>query len=109
MIYVTPTVYRVCPHPKKWRKCIIWCCHMVIRVNCFVHFLDDTNLFLEGNNPAGLFERASELGRWFRCNRFTLDLKKTEYIPQEDKVCPFHRSQATRGPCGGSDDQSGAA
>jgi hypothetical protein len=42
----------------------------------FVLFADDTKLFAEGKDPAGLFE----LGRWFRCNRLTLNLKKTEYV-----------------------------
>jgi hypothetical protein len=50
----------------------------------FVLFTDDTNLFAEGHDPAGLFERVNgglaELGRWFRCNRLTLNLKKTEYV-----------------------------
>jgi hypothetical protein len=50
----------------------------------FVLFTDDTNLFAEGPNPAGLFERVNrglgELGRWFKCNRLTLNLKKTEYV-----------------------------
>jgi hypothetical protein len=50
----------------------------------FVLFADDTNLFAEGQDPAGLFERVngglSELGRWFRCNRLTLNLKKTKYV-----------------------------
>jgi hypothetical protein len=46
----------------------------------FVLFADDTNLFAEGHNPAGLFERVygglDELGRWFRCNRLTLNLNQ---------------------------------
>jgi hypothetical protein len=50
----------------------------------FVLFADDTNLFAEGQDPAGLFERVneglSELGRWLRCNRLILNLKKTEYV-----------------------------
>jgi hypothetical protein len=50
----------------------------------FVLFADDTNLYEEGMDPAGLFERVNrgfgELGRWFRCNRLTLNLKKTEYV-----------------------------
>jgi hypothetical protein len=50
----------------------------------FVLFADNTNLFAEGHDPVGLFERVNgglaELGRWFRCNRLTLNLKKTEYI-----------------------------
>jgi hypothetical protein len=48
----------------------------------FVLFADDTNL--TGQDPAWLFERVNgglrELGRWFRCNRLTLNLKKTEYV-----------------------------
>jgi hypothetical protein len=50
----------------------------------FVLFVDDTNLFAEGRDPAWLFERLNgglaELGRWFSCNRLTLNLKKTEYV-----------------------------
>jgi hypothetical protein len=50
----------------------------------FVLFADDTNLFAEGHDPAGLLERVNqglaEIGRWFRCNRLTLNLKKTEYV-----------------------------
>ena len=49
-----------------------------------VLFADDTNIFAEGRNPAELFGRANrgleELSRWFRCNRLTLNLKKTEYV-----------------------------
>jgi hypothetical protein len=53
----------------------------------FVLFADDTNLFAddmylfaEGQDPARLFERVngglSELGRWFRCNRLTINLNQ---------------------------------
>jgi hypothetical protein len=36
-----------------------------------------TQTFLQkGGDPVELFE----LGRWFRCNRLTLNLKKTEYV-----------------------------
>ena len=49
-----------------------------------VLFADDTNIFAESRDPAGLFGRVSEglaeLGRWFRCNRLTLNFKKTEYV-----------------------------
>ena len=49
-----------------------------------VLFADDTNIFAEGRDPAELFGRVSgglgELSRWFRCNRLTLNLKKTEYV-----------------------------
>jgi hypothetical protein len=50
----------------------------------FVLFSDDMNLYVEGPDPAGLFESVNswlaELVRWFRCNRLTLNLKKTEYV-----------------------------
>jgi hypothetical protein len=50
----------------------------------FVLFADDTNLFAEGGNPEELFGKVNrglgELGRCFRCNRLTLNLKKTEYV-----------------------------
>ena len=49
-----------------------------------VLFADDTNIFAEDSNPAELFGRVNrglgELSRWFRCNRLTLNLKKTEYV-----------------------------
>ena len=49
-----------------------------------VLFADDTNIFAEGKDPAELFARVNrglgELSRWFRCNRLTLNLKKTEYV-----------------------------
>ena len=49
-----------------------------------VLFADDTNIFAEGSNPAELFGRVNrgldELSRWFRCNRLTLNLKKTENV-----------------------------
>ena len=49
-----------------------------------VLFADDTNIFAEGSNPAELFGRVNRglegLSRWFRCNRLTLNLKKTEYV-----------------------------
>ena len=49
-----------------------------------VLFADDTNIFAEGRDPAELFGRVNrglgELNRWFRCNRLTLNLKKTEYV-----------------------------
>ena len=49
-----------------------------------VLFADDTNIFAEGKDPAELYGRVNrgleELSRWFRCNRLTLNLKKTEYI-----------------------------
>ena len=49
-----------------------------------VLFADDSNIFAEGKDPAGLFgwvnRGMEELSRWFRCNRLTLNLKKTEYV-----------------------------
>jgi hypothetical protein len=45
----------------------------------FVFFTDDTNLFtveLFGKGNRGL----GKLGKWVRSNRFTLNLKKTEYV-----------------------------
>ena len=49
-----------------------------------VLFADDTNIFAEGRDTAELFGRVNaglgELSRWFRCNRLTLNLKKTEYV-----------------------------
>jgi hypothetical protein len=62
----------------------------------FVLFADDTNLFAEGSDPVKLFDRVNrglvELDRWFRCNRPTLNLKKTEYVyfagPRPPEVPP---------------------
>ena len=49
-----------------------------------VLFADDTNIFAQGRDPAELYGRVNrglgELSRWFRCNRLTLNLKKTEYV-----------------------------
>ena len=49
-----------------------------------VLFADDTSIFGEGRDPAEIFRRVNGglegLSRWFRCNRLTLNLKKTEYV-----------------------------
>ena len=49
-----------------------------------VLFADDTNIFAQGGDTAELFGRVNrgleQLSRWFRCNRLTLNLKKTEYV-----------------------------
>ena len=49
-----------------------------------VLFADDTNIFAQGKELADLFERVNagleELSRWFRSNKLTLNLKKTEYM-----------------------------
>ena len=49
-----------------------------------VLFADDTNAFAKGSNPAELFQKVNrdlcKLSKWFRCNKLTLNLKKTEYI-----------------------------
>ena len=50
----------------------------------FVLFADDTNAFAEDKDLKKLLERVNdgleELNKWFRCNKLTLNLKKTEYI-----------------------------
>jgi hypothetical protein len=50
----------------------------------FVLFADDKNIFAEGSDPVELFDRVNkrlaELDRWFRCNRLTFNLKKSEYF-----------------------------
>jgi ribonuclease P/MRP protein subunit RPP40 len=55
----------------------------------FVLFAVDTNLFAEGGHPVELFEKVNrglgKLGRWFRCNRLTQNLKKT-------RVCLFQQN-----------------
>ena len=49
-----------------------------------VLFADDTNIFAQGKDPKTMFQQVNsglnELSRWFRCNRLTLNLKKTEYV-----------------------------
>ena len=66
-----------------------------------VLFADDTNIFAEGRNPAELFGRVNrgleELSRWFRCNRLTLNLKKTEYVYFSGPGGFRHRGDSDRG------------
>ena len=49
-----------------------------------VLFADDTNIFAQARSPGELFAKVNRglvgLDRWFRCNRLTLNLKKTEYV-----------------------------
>ena len=49
-----------------------------------VLFADDTNIFVKGKNPQVLFAKVNkgliELSKWFKCNKLTLNLKKTEYV-----------------------------
>ena len=49
-----------------------------------VLFADDTNIFFKARNYVELFSKANrglqELSIWFRCNKLTLNLKKTEYV-----------------------------
>ena len=49
-----------------------------------VLFADDTNIFAEGKNQDELINRVNEgleaLSKWFKRNKLTLNLKKTEYI-----------------------------
>ena len=49
-----------------------------------VLFADDTNIYAEDDDLGRLFEKVNRgleaLGRWFKCNRLTLNLKKTEFI-----------------------------
>ena len=49
-----------------------------------VLFADDTNIFAQDKDPKALFEQVNlglnELSQWFRCNKLTLNLKKTEYV-----------------------------
>ena len=59
-----------------------------------VLFADDTNIFAQGKNIADLYNQVNseleELNRWFRCNKLTLNLKKTEYMffggPRQQEV-----------------------
>ena len=49
-----------------------------------VLFADDTNVFIAAKNLKELITTANQglekLSKWFRCNRLTLNLKKTEYV-----------------------------
>ena len=49
-----------------------------------VLFADDTNIFCKGRNHNELFEKVNRgllaISKWFRCNKLTLNLKKTEYV-----------------------------
>ena len=49
-----------------------------------VLFADDTNIFCKGKSHSELFERVNRgllaISKWFRCNKLTLNLKKTEYV-----------------------------
>ena len=49
-----------------------------------VLFADDTNIFIAGKNHLELFLKANrgleKLSNWFKCNKLTLNLKKTEYV-----------------------------
>ena len=49
-----------------------------------VLFADDTNIFAEDRNAESLFSKVNQglqgLSTWFKCNRLTLNLKKTEYV-----------------------------
>ena len=64
-----------------------------------VLFADDTKNFAEGSNSTDLFLRVNrgldELSRWFRCNRLTLNLRKTEYVyfagPGAQGVMGYHQ------------------
>ena len=50
----------------------------------FVLFADDTNIFASSKEVGDLFKKVNagmeELSKWFRCNKLTLNLKKTEYV-----------------------------
>ena len=49
-----------------------------------VLFADDTNIFAQDRDPGALFDKVNRglggLVGWFRANRLTLNLKKTEYV-----------------------------
>ena len=49
-----------------------------------VLFADDTNIFAQDKDPSTLFKQVNlglnKLSQWFRCNKLTLNLKKTEYV-----------------------------
>ena len=49
-----------------------------------VLFADDSNFYAEDDDLSRLFARVNKgleaLGRWFKCNKLTLNLKKTEFI-----------------------------
>ena len=49
-----------------------------------VLFADDTSIFVKGRSREELFAKVNrglaQLSVWFRCNKLTLNLKKTEYV-----------------------------
>ena len=49
-----------------------------------VLFADDTSIFAKAGDATELFGKVNrglvELSKWFRCNKLTLNLKKTEYV-----------------------------
>ena len=49
-----------------------------------VLFADDTNIFAQASEPRSLFAKVNQglqgLSDWFRCNKLTLNLKKTEFV-----------------------------
>ena len=59
-----------------------------------VLFADDTNIFAQAQDPGELFGKVNRglegLVGWFRANRLTLNLKKTEYVyfggPRGDEI-----------------------
>ena len=60
-----------------------------------VLFADDTSNFAKDKSPAKLFQKVNtglnSLSKWFRFNKLTLNLKKTEYIyfgGREDSIVP---------------------
>ena len=70
-------------------------------VNCskilhFILFADDTNLFLSSNNIYDLFNTINaellKLSDWFRANKLSLNVKKTNYILFGRKRCPYDPS-----------------
>jgi hypothetical protein len=50
----------------------------------FVHFADDTTVFLEGSNLSELFDvmnrELDKIDKWLSCNRLSINLSKTSYM-----------------------------
>ena len=50
----------------------------------FVLFADDTNILIPGDNPAEiekvLNDELNNISKWFKCNKLSLNLKKTNYM-----------------------------
>jgi hypothetical protein len=56
----------------------------------FVHFADDTTVFLEGNNLCNLYDSVNfeleKVDEWLRCNKLSLNIDKTSFMLYSNKL-----------------------